>query len=209
MSESFQADGNVSLLHGGLVSRVDGSDILDSSGLGRWSGFTLAGKHGQKLSILTAYRVCKGSIKSVPLGSAFAREHQHFSTPSQPTVNPRRLFLTDMQSAIHDLQDKGHNVVLMLDANSTIESDTHFQEFLSACDLHDLHSYDPAKSTFIGADDRRIDFIFGCRMVRQHLMRSGTLSYHEGPQSDHRSLFVDLDLAFLQIPEDTIAPPTS
>ena len=209
MPESFQVGGNVTFFHGGLVSRVEGYDILDSSGLGRWSGFTLAGKHRQKLSILTAYRVCKGSIKSVLLGSAFAREHQRFSTPSQPTVNPRRFFLTDIQSAIQDLQDKGPCVVLMLDANSTIDSDTQFQEFLSACDLHDLHSNDPAKSSFIGADDGRIDFIFGCRMIRQHLMRSGTLSYRQGPQSDHRSVFVDLDLAILQVPEETTVSPTS
>ena len=75
-SESFQAGGNVTLLNGGLVSRVSGKDIQDPSGLGRWSGVTLEGNHGQKLSILTTYRVCKGSIKSASLGSAFAREHQ-------------------------------------------------------------------------------------------------------------------------------------
>ena len=205
-SESFQAGGNVTLLHGGLVSRVSGKDLQDPSGLGRWSGVTLAGKHGQKLSILTAYRVCKGSIKSASLGSAFAREHQHFVTKSQSIVNPRRFFLQDIQSAIHDLQDQGHSVILMLDANSTIESDTQFQEFISACDFSDLHATDPAKSTFIGSADRRIDYIFGCRLVSQHLLRSGTLSYHEGPQSDHRSLFVDLNLDFLQVPEEPAGP---
>ena len=208
-SESFQAGGNVTLLNGGLVSRVSGQDILDPSGLGRWNGVTLEGKSGQKLSILTAYRVCKGSLKSASLGSAFAREHQYFATPSQSTVNPRRFFIQDIQSAIQTLQDQGHSVILMLDANSTLESDNQFQEFISACDLYDLHSTDPAMSTFIGSADRRIDFIFGSRMVIQHLLRSGTLSYHEGPQSDHRSLFVDLNLDFLQVPAETVGPNRS
>jgi hypothetical protein len=205
-NESFQAGGSISMLNGGLVSRVSGADIQDPSGLGRWSGVTLAGKHDQYLSIITACRACSGSIRTASLGSAFAREHQHFATASQPTVNPRKLFLQDLQKVIHDLQDKGHSLLLMLDANATDSSDSQFSDFIASCSLHDLHSDDPAPSTYIGSATRRIDFMFGCSTVSQHLQRSGTLSYHEGPQSDHRSLFVDLDLAFLQVPEDSIPP---
>jgi hypothetical protein len=46
-------------------------------------------------------------------------EHHHFSTPTQPTVDPRRLFLRDLQATILGLQEKGHSIVLTLDANST------------------------------------------------------------------------------------------
>ena len=205
-NESFQAGGNITMLNGGLVSRVSGADIQDTSGLGRWSGVTLAGKHNQYLSIITAYRVCSGSIRTASLGSAFAREHQHFATASQPTVNPRKLFLRDLQQVIQDLQEKGHSILLMLDANATDSSDSHFSDFIASCSLNDLHSDDPAPSTYIGSATRRIDVMFGCHTVYQHLRRSGTLSYHEGPQSDHRSLFVDLDLAFLQVSDDCIAP---
>jgi hypothetical protein len=207
-NETFQAGGNLLLLQGGLVSRVSGSDIQDSSGLGRWCGVTLSGKSSQRLTIITAYRVCSGSIRTASLGSAFAREHQFFAS-TQTTVNPRRLFLRDLTTTIQALQEEGHYIVLMLDANSTESADPQFRDFISACDLSDLHSNDPAPSTYVGSANRRIDFIFGCHMVTQHLRRSGTLSYHEGPQSDHRSLFVDLNLDFLHIKEEKLRPGVS
>jgi hypothetical protein len=52
-----------------------------------------------------------------------------------------------------------------------------FSDFIESCGLNDLHSEDPAPSTYIGSADRRIDFILGCDLVLEHLSRSGTLSY--------------------------------
>ena len=43
VNESFQSGGTVTLVTGSLVSRIQGSDIQDSSGLGRWTGVTLCG----------------------------------------------------------------------------------------------------------------------------------------------------------------------
>ena len=86
----------------------------------------------------------------------------------------------------------------MMDANSTREDDRSFNEFVQECSLHDLYDTDPAPSTFIGAADRRIDYIFGCIHAKELVQRSGTLSYFEGPQSDHRALFIDIkDPSFL------------
>jgi hypothetical protein len=74
----------------------------------------------------------------------------------------------------------------MLDANATFEDDTKFQEeMIMNCSLTDLHESEPAKSTYIGSAGRRIDFMFGCSGVAKAVTRHGTLSYHEGPQSDH------------------------
>ena len=97
----------------------------------------------------------------------------------------------------------------MLDANSTLESDRSFSDFVFSCGLHDLHSSDPAPSTFIGAENRRIDFMFGCDTVAQNLSRSGSLAYTEGPQSDHRSLFVDISPDLIRPSQwSTIRPST-
>ncbi|KAI2499358.1 hypothetical protein MHU86_15140 [Fragilaria crotonensis] len=196
LSETFQAGGTVTMVMGSLVSRVNGGNILDSTGLGRWSGVTFSGTESQKLTVITAYRVCSGSIRSAPLGSSFAREYNHFHSTMKCTVNPRRLFLRDLQQQIAHCQEQGHAIVVMMDANATIHSDTHFADFLDHCALFDLHANDPADSTYIGAESRRIDFIFGCHQARLLLERSGTLAYNEGPQSDHRGLYVDLKLEF-------------
>lgn len=121
-------------------------------------------------------------------------------------MNPRRLFLRDLQSVIVSLQSQGHLLLLMLDANATETSDPSFADFIASCSLSDLHAGDPAPSTYIRSEDRRIDFIFGCAEVSTLLNRSGALSYTEGPQSDHRALYVDLNLEFLTVTPDTISP---
>ena len=111
----------------------------------------------------------------------------------------------DLKPIILSLQEKGHLILLMLDANATL-ADTSFSDFAASCSLVDLHSSDPAPSTYIGSDTSRIDYMFGCVSLQSHITRSGTLSYTEGPQSDHRGLFVDLSLDFLLIPPAPIAP---
>ena len=94
--------------------------------------------------------VSNGSPSSAPLGSSFLQEYEHLRTLKHSRPNPRRHFLTDLQSMVLQLQDSGHAIVVMLDANSTISSDTHFSDFIESCGLNDLHSQDPAPSTYIG-----------------------------------------------------------
>ena len=151
-SDTFQAGGNLTLITGFMTSRVTGqTSIEDSTGLGRWCGVTLEGKDGCLLTIITAYRVCHGSPSTAPLGSSFLREYEFLRSTKSSSVNPRRRFLSDLQSAIHDLQALDHSIILMLDANSTMDSDAHFSDFISACGLNDAHSQDPAPSTYIGS----------------------------------------------------------
>ena len=207
--ETFQSGGNLTCITGPSVARVNGSDILDSTGLGRWSGLTLDGTSGRKLTIITAYRVCSGSPQTAPIGSSFLREYEYFRENHYTSLNPRRLFLTDLQKTILDLQNSGHCIILMLDANSTLDDDI-FQIFLAACGLHDLHYTDPAPSTYIGSANRRIDFIFGCDEILPYVTRSGSLAYADGPQSDHRSLYIDISPEFIEpSPWHTILPSIS
>ena len=77
-SETFQAGGNITMVLGGLVTRVSGSNIVDPTGLCRWSGITLEGIDGKKMSIITAYRLCTSSPSLASLGSAYLREYEYF-----------------------------------------------------------------------------------------------------------------------------------
>lgn len=137
---------------------VDGPNIIDPTGLGRWSGVTLESSASKKLSILTAYRVCKGSPQSAPLGSSFLPEYEFFRESTDKSIFPRRQFLHDLQAVVLNFQEQGSGVILMLDANSTID-DRNFSEFIASCGLNDIHSLHPSPSTYIGSVDRRIDFI--------------------------------------------------
>jgi hypothetical protein len=111
--------------------------------------------------------------------------------------NPRRMFFRQLSAVIHNLQAHDHRILLMLDANSDLATDYAFTEFVSQCDLHDLHKNNPPSSTYIGSSHRRIDYILGCGKLITSRYRSGSLSYFEGPQSDHQGLFVDLKIPYL------------
>ena len=52
-STTFQAGGNVTLASGIITSRIFGDDILDSTSLGRWSGFILRGADNILLSVIS------------------------------------------------------------------------------------------------------------------------------------------------------------
>jgi hypothetical protein len=118
--ETFQSGGNLTLVTGDLVSRVHGKDIHDPSGLGRWNGLTLRGAQEKSLTILTAYRVCSDSPTKASMGSAFLREYDYLRDSDHGSRNPRRVFLSDLQSQILQLLEHGHEILLMLDANATI-----------------------------------------------------------------------------------------
>jgi hypothetical protein len=97
----------------------------------------------------------------------------------------------------------------MMDANATMEKDWTFKRFLNNCALRDLHHKDPATSTYIGSSTRRIDFIFGTTRVEKAIKAAGTLSYLDGPQADHRGLYIDVDVKELlgQSQTSLVLPP--
>ena len=214
--ETFQAGGSITTCLGSWTTTIFGDDIQDKSGLGRWSGFSIRGKKDNILSIMTAYRTCAGSRTTAPLGSTFHRETEFLinkardTRANRPNISARQQFLNDMRGQIQELQEAGHAIIVMLDANATLTDDNNFRDMVEFCGLTDLHRSDPAPSTYIGAAERRIDYIFGCHKVLTTVTRQGTLAYHEGPQSDHRALYVDIDARQLlehHANDNTIQPP--
>ena len=125
---TFQAGGNVQVAQGRLATATAGPTIQDPSGLGRWCGFTLEGKKAQHLSVITAYRVCDTAISTSTLGSAFHREYHYYQEKGETRPQPRKRFLEDLKEQIKQLQSQDHAVLLMLDANATLDSDTNFRD---------------------------------------------------------------------------------
>ena len=202
---TFQSGGTVQVVQGRLATTAQRNTISDPSGMGRWCGMTYEGKEGRKLSVITGYRVCSGSVNDQTLGSAYHREHAFLRQQGDLTPNPRKNFIDDISAIIRSLQDQDHAILLMLDANSTLASDRRFRDFVTSRDLIDLHSDKPAPSTYIASPDRRIDYMLGCPRTHDAMTRQGSLSYFEGLHSDHRGLYVDLDLAKLfgsDLPDD-------
>ena len=189
-TETFQAGGTLTMALNSLVPMAFGASPQDPTGFGRWSSLSFQGQGEHFLTILSAYRVCKGSIQSSPIGSAFSREYEYHRGKGIKTPQPRKLILQDLTHALQHEQSKGHAILIMMDSNGSLDDDTDLQKFISECDLTDLHES---------------DHIFGCPQVHLCITSSGTLAYTEGPQSDHRGLFVDLDLQ--QLLHRTTTPP--
>ena len=211
-TETFQAGGSLTTATGPWATTIFGTDIHNNTGLGRWSGFHVRGKHNKSLSVITGYQTCSGSRITSPLGSTFHRESEFFRDSEPPNLsNPRTRFLIDISALINDLKNQGHAIILMLDANSVLAQESAFSATITQLQLHDLHKTDPAPSTYIGSPTRRIDYIFGCTRVLSSLVQAGSLlSYLNGPQSDHRGLFVDIHAHLLlhhHAQDNSIQPP--
>ena len=180
--DTYQAGGNLTLTAGSFVPMVLGSSrhfIQDPRGLGRWSGITLRGKNGKLLSLITGYRTCKSSIASASLGSTYHREYTSLKTSTNPTPDPRQTFIDDLTQTLETLKSEGHELLLMLDANSNLD-DQFLATMLKTCQLHDIHRNFPAPSTYIGAQNRRIDHMFGSLQVANAACQQGSLSSSEG-----------------------------
>jgi hypothetical protein len=192
-TDTFQAGGCVTLASGKWVPSVFGEPIQDTTGLGRWCGFTIRGQHKNMLTIITAYRTCKGNIQSAPLGSTYAREYEFYKQAGDKNPNPRKRFVDDLSKLLSKLVHNGHQLILAMDANSIVAQEPYFQNMLDSHDLVDAHISNNAKSTYIGSENRRIDYMYMSSSIIESITRSGTLSYIDGPQADHRALYIDID----------------
>jgi hypothetical protein len=195
-TEKFQAGGCLTMALGPWATSIHKDTVNDKSGLGRWSGFTVIEKNKRAVTIITGYRTCKGSIQSAGVNTTFHREYEHYRSLGVQSPRPRRLFLKELGSQIQSFQQHGHALIVMMDANETLlPSQGDLRSWISQHDLHDIHELHPAPSTYIGSTHRRIDFMFGCHQILPFIHCSGTLSYIDGPQSDHRSLYIDVALS--------------
>jgi hypothetical protein len=152
------------------------------------------GKKDHAITFITCYRSCKGNITKARLGSTFHRSMNISSTDGHKSPNPWNICLSDLKAVVRPLQQKRNAILVMMDASEVLESRGALAEWASRLDLQDLHKIQPAPLTYIGSKHCRIDYIFGCNLINNYTVAAGALSYIDGPQSDHRGLFVDLDL---------------
>ena len=118
---------------------IYGENTDNPSGLGRWSSQTIRSKHNKMFTVITGYRVSKGTISAKTVGSAFSRKYEHHRTCNIQSPRPRKLFLNDLQEYVQNLQSNGHSILLMMDSNGQLHDDNDLTNFTLQCDLHDLH----------------------------------------------------------------------
>jgi hypothetical protein len=102
---------------GQMVHRVKASG-RDETGCGIWLQITYAAKESRKMTIISAYRVCKQTNS----GDLTASKQQHGimyeDEELQPyLVDPHKQTLIDLQYHVEKLKADGHEVLIFMDAN--------------------------------------------------------------------------------------------
>eukprot|EP00957_Ditylum_brightwellii_P191763 14598607-Ditylum_brightwellii.AAC.1 len=80
----------------------------------------LKGMSKRKISVISTYRVCKNKVESTGPLTAWMQQWQVLKEKGVRKPDPRHQFLKDLSNTVGELTDKGHKVVLSLDANKDL-----------------------------------------------------------------------------------------
>ena len=160
--------------------------------MGRWCSHTLQRASNHQITIITSYRVCQRARNG--LLTAYEQQWQYLITQTKALhSNPRQAVIKDLQSYIQSLHGLTHDILLMWDANSTLQ-DPDVQTFMGACQLHNLQSWCTSEIPInTSARGQHVDFLFGITLLQISLRKSGILNVNDSPHSNHRALFGDFD----------------
>jgi hypothetical protein len=170
----------------------------DPHGLGRWSFVQLYGKDGKSLVMITAYRVCNGDISSSGTSTAFHQQWHILRLAGKLRPNPRKQFITDLTIEIKKWQQAGADIILGGDFNERLgDTQDGLAQLVTQCGLVDVHASNhgvQAEPNTYSRGSKRIDYIFVSPSILDHVDICGIQPFHSVINSDHRGLFVDLDL---------------
>jgi hypothetical protein len=114
--------------------------------------------------------------------------------------DPRKQLITDLQTQIMSFNKNNESSIICIDANDGLfNRSSLIPTFLSNTNLVPLicnpEEYPPTHTR----GSQCIDFIFGSPNVLQHIVSSGMTSFFSSPwpHTDHRGLFVDIDIVGL------------
>ncbi len=160
---------------------------------GRFTSQTHMGKNGVLLTTIVAYQVGENSKGPA---SAYAQQRAMLVSQNRP-AKPRALFIDDLIAYIQDCQLNGQDIVLCLDANDTLTgSNSGLRRLTTTCSLTDVHETLHPK-TALPSHRRgweKIVFIFVTPKILPSILRAGILPLDAACGSDHRLLFMDIDI---------------
>ena len=165
----------------------------DPTGLGRWSWILFEGKQRHLVRIISAYVPCKTSGKH---RQTVYSQHSRYFQRTGNTECPRKLLHTHLTTEINRWQQKGENIVLLIDTNENLQRMGPLQHMLTTkCQLVDpIRAIHQQNCTSLPSTSLTgsypIDGIFVSRNL-QHITRGGWLTL-EDSIGDHRSLFIDI-----------------
>lgn len=149
----YKPGGTCTAIHGKYNGAVL-QQIVDDSGLGRWSGFLLQRKHNKKIAIITAYRTCKQDILNVGVKTAYHQQYTMLNPDSTTNLDPRQIFIDDLSAVIIKYREEKISTILLIDANEQIGDTTNgISKLCLSCNLLDpisqMHGNNPKMNSCI------------------------------------------------------------
>ena len=195
---------------GGITKRItqQGQDRM-----GRFSWILIKGQNRGGLVIITAYRVSQKKGDKSGQDTSHYNQKQALYKEGELTPDPRNKLLQDLTTLITTHRNKGHEIMLNIDANeSWAEPNSKLQTFMTLNDLNDTHHklLTTLPTTTRQGSKQRIDYMLTTPGALNATKQCGIRSLHEGIISDHVMLFTDIDINHIigsQIPQ--IVPPTA
>ena len=198
-TEIVQYGGTCTVVTDKLTGRIESSGS-DSHGLGRWSYVRLNGKNGRRITVVTVYQVCAHqSITSAGAKTAYTQQWHLLRQAGENDPNPRESFCTDLVAFLTPLQTAGDEIILMGDLNEQLGDNTSgMTAVVAKLGLVDStayhHGLDGAVSTY-SRSNNRLDYILCSHELAPSIWRCGVLPFNFVISSDHRGVFIDVDIA--------------
>jgi hypothetical protein len=167
---------------------------------GRWSYITIDGKRDTKVTIITAYRVCP-QRRGVGC-TIFHQQQLDFEENNTYNVDLQKQFILDMTNFVQSLHSEGHTLILMGDMNDDLnDANGDISNMLRACGLTNIMKAAFGKETRLPPTyvrgTRNIDLISittSFDLTNNTIIRAGYFPFHHHFCTDHRILYVDIDL---------------
>jgi hypothetical protein len=190
--ENYKPGGTITMIIGKWQSRITAQG-QDERGLGRWS-FAQINSKRKSLVIIMAYRPCASRGPT----TAWMQQWTLLREKGDPNPDPIKQFYKDLEEFLQGWINKKCEILLMLDANETLGEKpggislvfgkTGLVDLLQHCHPHEVSQNTYARGT------KQIDYIMGTAGVRDHCKQAGILPFGTGYNSDHRALFIVLDI---------------
>jgi hypothetical protein len=169
--------------------------------LGRGSYIRLHGKQGESLVVVTVYRVCNSNIGKAGSSTAFHQEWHLLRLSDHLKPNPRKNFIVDLIKEIKKWKLEGAHVILGGDFNKnlgdTIDGLSHLMSICTLTGVHAFfHGVSDEPNTYVRGS-KHLDYIFATTGVLPFVRSCGIEAFFTTVHSDHRGLFLDIDITAL------------
>ena len=189
-TSDFNMGGNMVIVQGGLSGRCgeQGADVY-----GRWSWITIKGETNS-LVIISGYKV--GKNNGSPGGTSVAQQEVRamLRRDHQLANRPRYAFDRDMADFCINQQNLGNDIILMMDANTPLDS-AEARTFINTANLHSIAEYKfPATALprSYQHGSRCIDHCLVTKRLLNWTLKFGYFPFYIHSLFDHRGMVIDI-----------------